>query len=68
MKGRGQHQPVRPDSIKGFRVGDRVRTSIGRIAIITGLRIDGYIDGCYEGQHPSNGAVILRPADLVRVT
>ena len=62
----GWHQPKPPHSIDGFHVGDRVVTPLGRIAKITGFRVDGYIDAEYEGRHPTLSAVILQPQTLKR--
>lgn len=67
MTGQGLHQPRKPEHINGFRIGDRVITPLGRVAVITGFRQDGYIDGKYENQHPVLAAVILQPQLLRRV-
>lgn len=56
-----------PEHINGFRIGDRVKTPLGRIARIVGLRCDGYIEGEYEGQHPRLASVILQANQLVKV-
>jgi len=62
----GHHQPRKPDQIGGFRIGDRVITPLGRIAHITGLRVDGLLDADYEGWHSRDGSVILQPSLLRR--
>jgi hypothetical protein len=61
MSGQGQHQPKRPENINGFRAGDKVTTSLGRPATITGCRLDGYLDAVYDDRHPSLADVILQP-------
>ena len=60
----GGNQAKRPEQINGFKVGDRVITPLGRYAIITGLRRDGFIDAKYENRHPALADVILQPNDL----
>jgi hypothetical protein len=66
MSPAGHKPPPAPKQVNGFHVGDRVITSLGRIAIITGFRLDGYIDAEYEGRHPTLAAVILQPHLLKR--
>jgi hypothetical protein len=66
MSPAGHHQPTQPKSVNGFHVGDRVVTPLGRIATITGFRVDGYVDAEYEGRHPTLSAVILQPHTLKR--
>jgi hypothetical protein len=67
MTGKGHGAPNRPDSIGGFKPGDRVITSLGRPARIVGCRVDGFLDAEYEDRHPSLAAVILQPQFLRRV-
>jgi hypothetical protein len=62
----GHRQPKPPDSVAGFRVGDRVITPLGRAAVITGIRHDGFVDAEYSGWHSRDGTVILQPATLRR--
>ena len=60
----GHNQPKPPQSVNGLHVGDHVVTPLGRLATITGLRTDGYIDAQYDNQHPTLAAVILQPHTL----
>jgi hypothetical protein len=62
----GGHQPKPPASIAGFHVGDHVITPLGRLATITGLRVDGLLDAEYEGWHSRDGSVILQLSLLKR--
>lgn len=66
MSPQGHHQPTKPQSLNGLKVGDRVVTPLGRIATITGLRNDGLVDAEYEGWHSRDGSVILQPQLLKR--
>jgi len=63
----GHHPPKKPDQIAGFHVGDRVITPLGRIARISGIRLDGLLDADYEGWHSRDGSVILQPQLLKRI-
>ncbi len=56
-----------PHQIAGFRVGDRVITPLGRIARITLIRKDGFLDAQYEGRHPMLSEVILQPHSLKKL-
>lgn len=56
-----------PHQIAGVKVGDRVKTPLGRIAIILAVRPDGFLDARYEGQHPHLAEVILQPHMLQKL-
>lgn len=67
MSPAGHNPPRKPEHIGGYRVGDLVRTPLGRIARITALRSDGMVDAEYEGWHSRDGSVILQPTLLTKV-
>lgn len=53
---------------RGFRVGDRVVTPLGRIARIVAFRVDSdYVDCAYEHEHPTLAEVILQISHIRRV-
>lgn len=60
--------PRRERKLNGFRIGDRVLTPLGRVAIVTGLRDDGYLDARYENWGLTTADTILQAATLQRVT
>lgn len=60
-------KPVAQKQANGLRAGDRVRTSLGRIAVIVAIRSDGYLDAKYEGWPPTLADVILKPELLVKI-
>lgn len=66
---RGHHPKPPPEQVRGFRVGDRVVTPLGRIATITKLRgpDSDYCDAVYDGWPPTLADVILNVSLLRRV-
>lgn len=65
---RGHHPKPPPESVRGFRVGDRVVTPLGRVATIVAFRRDSdYCDAVYDGWPPTLADVILNVAQLLRV-
>ena len=58
------HATAPKRSQDGFRVGDRVLTPMGRVARVTGLRRDEYLEAAYEDTHPTLAEVILQPKTL----
>lgn len=61
------HATAPKRSQDGFSVGDRVLTPMGRIARITALRDDEYLEGKYEDAHPTLAEVILQPKLLLKL-
>jgi hypothetical protein len=59
-------QPKAPDQVRGIRVGDTVMTPLGRIAVVTKIRIDGYLDAKYVHVGSPVLADVILNADTVK--